>query len=353
MTKKIILGKTRGNSENYGQIKNYRPAVPRQDQLIHLANTHSVKITDKKAAQIILRKIPYNLLVYPALTVWPIRGKKAIRFMDNTTIENLEDLVQFDSFIKGKVLEIIRSFENMLLGSYAYHLELEYLKVINMSTYPKKGTVIQHNIGYSKHNELIFLEPMWDQFFSDDMDVVTIDDEISLWNTLTKQKFLAKPQNSNVYHDKLNSTRFTEYEIKFVKKNFSTSTVRRQIIDDIINFSGVSASRWKSKIGTKNFPAMMDLIRIFRNAASHPGSILEKKAHVDNRYIDNDTYFNQEFDLKKFIDLLRLIISDDIMDSFTYDIKKKLLYLHHNKNLSRKHILKIESKIGVYMFDLE
>jgi abortive infection bacteriophage resistance protein len=92
---------------------------------------HGIVIDDKKQAVEILRRVPYNLLIYPGLKIWYSSSPTGNKFMQGTTIEELYELYKFDSFMKGKILEVVRSFENMFLGSLAYHFEYEYQEAAN------------------------------------------------------------------------------------------------------------------------------------------------------------------------------------------------------------------------------
>ncbi|WP_370928915.1 hypothetical protein AB3363_10555 (plasmid) [Leuconostoc mesenteroides] len=291
-----------------------------------MSKKHKVIVDDNNIGMSILRRTPYNLLIYPSLNIWYSRSKKSITFMSGTKIEHLEELVKFDSFIKGKLLESIRSFENMFLGSFAYHFEMEYKKVFDQMSSTMQTKVGKHNVGTKMVDNEVQLIPMWEQFF-EDASLITINDEIDLWNKLSTEKFLKiNSQIEGKYLDKINSKRFSQSEIKFIKRKFSTQRVRQQIREDLISFCDKSASVWNSQIGSDNFSSMMDIIRIFRNSSSHPGFILDKKVPLDyNSSIfphDSKALNDNIIYLKNFIYILPYFVSGETVELFRYEVKK-------------------------------
>ncbi|MBZ1534391.1 Abi family protein [Leuconostoc mesenteroides] len=92
--------------------------------------------------------------------MWYSRSKKSTNFISGTKIEYLEELVQLDSFIKGKLLEVIRSFENMFLGSFAYHFEMEYKNVFDKMSSKMQQKTGNHNVGTQMTGNIIQLIPM-------------------------------------------------------------------------------------------------------------------------------------------------------------------------------------------------
>jgi len=351
----IQLSKETHHTEDLNDIHKYVIPTKRCDQLDIMHSKHRVIVDNNEMGMSILRRTPYNLLIYPALNIWFSRSQKSITFMSGTKIEYLEELVKFDSFIKGKLLEVIRSFENMFLGSFAYHFEMEYKNVFdNMSSTMQQKTG-NHNVGTQMTDNVIQLIPMWEQFFSNES-VVTINDEIGLWNTLSTEKFL-KPnsQIEGLYLDKINSKRFRSSEIKTIKRKFSTQRVRQQIREDLINFCGKSDTSWNLQVGSDNFSHMMNIIRIFRNSSSHPGFILDTKVPLDNNSTiflhDSKAIIENAIHLKNFIYILPYFVSDETVDLFRYEVKKRLLYMSHTKKVPNKHIQRLEKQLGIYIFD--
>lgn len=275
--------------------------------------------------------------------------------MSGTKIEHLEELVKFDSFIKGKLLESIRSFENMFLGSFAYHFEMEYKHVFDQMSSTMQTRVGKHNVGTKMVDKEVQLIPMWEQFF-DDESLITINDEIDLWNKLSTEKFLkVNSQIEGKYLDNINSKRFSQAEIKFIKRNFRTHRVRQQIKEDLISFCGKSDSVWNYQIGYENFSSMMNIIRIFRNSSSHPGFILDKKVPLKNNSSifphDSEALEDNIIYLKNFIHILPYFISGETVELFRYEVKKKLLYMSHNKKVPNKQIKRLEKQLGICIFD--
>jgi hypothetical protein len=351
----IQLSKETHHTEDLNDIHKYVIPTKRCDQLDIMHSKHRVIVDNNEMGMSILRRTPYNLLIYPALNIWFSRSQKSITFMSGTKIEYLEELVKFDSFIKGKLLEVIRSFENMFLGSFAYHFEMEYKNVFdNMSSTMQQKTG-NHNVGTQMTDNRIQLIPMWEQFFSNES-VVTINDEIDLWNTLSTEKFL-KPnsQIEGLYLDKINSKRFRSSEIKTIKRKFSTQRVRQQIREDLINFCGKSDTSWNLQVGSDNFSHMMNIIRIFRNSSSHPGFILDTKVPLDKKSTiflhDSKAISENAIHLKNFIYILPYFVSDETVDLFRYEVKKRLLYMSHTKKVPNKHIQRLEKQLGIYIFD--
>lgn len=44
-------------------------------------------------------------------------------------------------------------------------------------------------------------------------------------------------------------------------------------------------------------------------------------------------------------------ISGETVELFRYEVKKKLLYMSHNKKVPKKHIQRLEKQLGIYIFD--
>lgn len=127
----IKLGKTKQNVENIGNINIYKIPYNRKELLRIMKKHNHVKLNTTKHDLKILRVVPYNLLVYSALPIFrarPRQGTKGKIFMVNTNINDLYELYKFDSFLKGKILEFTRYFEDMFLGSLSYNMELQYKK---------------------------------------------------------------------------------------------------------------------------------------------------------------------------------------------------------------------------------
>lgn len=350
----IQVGKTTSNKENFVEIGKYVPPTKRSEQLKLMSEKHNVIVDNTEMGMSILRRSPYNLLIYPALNVWYSRIPKSITFMSGTKIEFLDELVKFDSFIKGKLLEVIRSFENMFLGSFAYHFEMEYQDKFNNMTANMKEKTGNHNVGTKKGN-VVELIPMWEQFFSDESNI-TINDEINLWNALSKENFLKdNSQIKGLYLDKINAQRFGLSEIRYIKRRFSTRRVRKQIKEDLISFCGKNESIWNLQVGLDNFSQIMNIIRQFRNSSSHPGFILDKKVYLNknSNIFCNDSKLKSgnTIYLKNFIHILPYFVSDEAVELFRYDVKKKLLYMSHNKKVPNRHIQRLEQQLGIYIFD--
>lgn len=149
--------------------------------------------------------------------------------MHDTSVQNLYSLYKFDSFLKGKILEFTRSFEDMFLGSLAYNMEIEYKKTINQY---KTKKIYKHNLGFKdkindKNYHLYEFEPLWDEFFSD-KSKITMNDEIKLWESLNNNDFLRKnSQQNNIFKDKRNAKRFSTDEINYIKNKFSCTEVKK------------------------------------------------------------------------------------------------------------------------------
>lgn len=357
-TQRIELGSTSKETTNYGIIHSYKKPYSRQKQLEIMVKHHHVKIMDENNARMILQKVPYNLLIYPALRIWYAKSANGNMFMRGTKIEYLYELYKFDSFIKGKILEMLRAFENMFLGSLSYHFELEYNCTYNkMGSWLKRKTK-RHNIGQqkgenkSKENNYNIV-PMWDEFFSAQSNI-DMNGEQKFWNALEKAKFLkVNSQLTDVYCDRIHAKRFSKNEIKFVKNNFKPSMVRKQCITDIIRFSSVTQKKWKADIANSNFGLFLDVIREFRNSASHPGYILNKVTKLENNEQPrrNKKYNGKNIDLKTFIEIMPYFIPKDIIDEFTMSVKEKLLSLNNEKNIPLAHIQRVEKNLGIYILD--
>lgn len=200
----LILGKTSSQNDNEGNIKEYLAPSSRKMQIELMRTHHNVIVPSMERAEEILKMVPYNLLIYPTLKIWFARTPKKALFLKETTLDNLYELYKFDSFLKGKILELLRSFENMFLGSLAYHMENEYMDRCSRANVPT------HNLGYisgEKKNSYELI-PLWEQFFSENS-TITINEEINLWNSLTREKFLQKNSEiRDLVKDKLNAKRF-------------------------------------------------------------------------------------------------------------------------------------------------
>ena len=355
---RIELGSTSETNTNYGSIHSYKKPYSRQKQLEIMIDHHHVKIMNKSNAKIILQKVPYNLLIYPALKIWYAKSANGTIFMRGTKIEYLYELYKFDSFIKGKILEMLRAFENMFLGSLSYHFELEYDCTYNKMGSRLTGKTKKHNVGYqkgeTKNRENNYnIVPMWDEFFSAQSDI-DMNGEQRFWNALENPKFLKmNPQLTDIYCDKIHAKRFSKNEIRFVKNNFKPSMVRRQCITDIIRFSSVTQKKWKADIANSNFCFFLDVIREFRNSASHPGYILNKVTTLpNNKQPRRDKKYNgKDIDLKIFIEIMPYFIPKDIIDDFTISIKEKLLSLNNEQHIPLNHIRRIEQNLGIYILD--
>ncbi|PAK80688.1 Abi family protein [Lentilactobacillus kefiri] len=357
-TQRIELGSTSKGSTNYGIIHSYKKPYSRAKQLDVMADHHHVKITKKSDAEIILQKVPYNLLIYPALKIWYAKSANGNMFMRGTKIEYLYELYKFDSFIKGKILEMLRAFENMFLGALSYHFELEY-----NCTYNKMGSWLarktkRHNVGYQKEEikkgeSNYNIVPMWNEFFSTQSNI-DMNGEKQFWDALEKSSFLKmNSQLKDIYLDKIHAKRFSKNEIKFIKNNFRPSRVRNQCITDIIRFSSVTQKKWKADIANSNFCFFLDVIREFRNSASHPGYILNKITKLpNNKQPRRDKKYNgKNINLKIFIEIMPYFIPRDIIDDFTMSIKEKLLLLNNKQHIPLDHIRRIEQKLGIYILD--
>lgn len=182
-----------------------------------------------------------------------------------------------------------------------------------------------------------------------------MNEEISFWERLNNKKqgnkkyFLKENhQNSGVYLDKINATRFGEDEIKTVKRCFSVSEVKRQCVKDVIEFSSVNDIKWKRNIGIKGFSALLKIIKAFRNSASHSGYILNKKCEYNKNILNNiNTDSDDKISIENFVEILEYCISSDILDRFRYDVRNKMLEMNLNGEMDKKHITRLESIIGL------
>lgn len=357
------LGMTKAGKTNVGLDRKYIKPSKREDQPDIMHDHHGVIIDDKKQAVKILQRVPYDLLIYPGLKIWYSRSPNGIKFMQDTTIEELYELYKFDSFMKGKILEVVRSFENMFLGSLAYHFEYEYQEAAKKRELSQKRRVRKHNMGYSKlcedkRKDKTFYKiiPLWDQFFSDNSNI-TINDEITIWRSLKRDRFLKRKKQKNfenVYNDRLNAIRFDTREINFMRQNagFKSTTVRQQCIADIIRFSCVSNTLWKKDIGAKDFEYLLDTVRQFRNAAAHPGYILNKVTtwHGSIEKLPTKLKFTENrVQLNTFIKTFVYFLPKDLINSFTLAVRQELFSLNSKRKIGPKHLKRLEEIIGIKM----
>lgn len=355
------LGVTKAGKTNVGFDRKYTNPSKREDQPHIMHAHHGIVIDDKKQAVEILRRVPYNLLIYPGLKIWYSSSPTGNKFMQGTTIEELYELYKFDSFMKGKILEVVRSFENMFLGSLAYHFEYEYQEAANKRELSQKKRVRKHNMGYSKSGESkgegkIFYKivPLWDQFFSDNSNI-TINDEIDIWKSLKRNRFLKRIEQKNVenvYKDRLNAIRFDTREINFMRQNvgFSSTTVQQQCIVDIIRFSCVSNTIWRKDIGAKDFEYLLDTVRQFRNASAHPGYILNKVTTWNGPIEKLPTKLKlteNRVPLNIFIKTFVYFLPKDLIDSFTLAVRQELFSLNSKRKIGPKHLKRLEDIIGI------
>ena len=350
MKRQFYLGTTKDGIKNIGLDTQYIIPTARTEQPSIMHKNHNVIINNNQKATQILLRVPYNLLVYPSLKIWYAHSPKGRIFMKDTTIEELYELYKFDSFVKGKILEVLRSFENMFLGALSYHFENEYYAVWRKFNDTRKKHVKAHNAGYisSSKNEYCII-PLWEQFFSE-KSLVTINDEIIFWKSLSRQKFLAtnKKVGPNIYKDKLNAKRFDAREIVYMHQNFKSTSVRNKCITDVMNFSSTTQQKWKREIGASEFEYLLNIIREFRNSASHPGYILNKTAHWgSSSSTHHKKYTNSDITLKDFIQIFPYFLPQDLIDSFTLSIKQILLSMNANAKVKIPQIERIEDTTGI------
>lgn len=328
-----------------GILSEYKEPFSREQQIELMKERHNVIVSKIQTARSILMKAPYNLLVYEGFKIWYSRTPNGQKFKKRTSIENLYELYKFDSYLKGKLLEVIRPFENMFIGSLAYHFELEYKNVYNsMNIRNQKETPI-HNVGYKIKGEEITLIPLWDNFFKDQN--MNLSKEISFWGYLSNKKLISSRENTgkNYYPTDL-VRRFSPHEVEYISKKFRTATVRKQVIDDIFKYSTILEKRkWQRKIGAKKFSALLNLIRQLRNESSHPGYIINIVTSPNLLITDSETC------LKEFIELMPYFTPEDIYKNFITSIKESLFALYTKKGIDIDHIQRIENKLGIYMIE--
>ncbi|MCI2096151.1 MAG: Abi family protein [Leuconostoc mesenteroides] len=346
------LGKTNLKKINEGAIKSYQEPFSRREQIDLMESRHHIKIANKKIGEKILQRVPYNLLVYPTLKIWYAKSPKGKMFMANTTIENLYELYRFDSFLKGKILELVRAFENMFLGSLAYHYEFEY-KSITEKMGPKLTREIKnHNVGFQKkesasNSDIVEYDliPLWQEFFSENSKI-DINREIMFWESLQSSKFLVQNKQNELFRDKQNAPRFLSDEIKFVKSKFKPATVREQCVQDVVRFSSVTVRKWKLDIGNSNFSELLNIIRIFRNSASHPGYIINQEACWKASLLDKK-FNGRTIQFVDFIDILPYFLPRDLILDFKLAVQERLLMMNAKNDISIRHLQRIENKIGI------
>ncbi|KAA8347093.1 Abi family protein [Leuconostoc mesenteroides] len=322
-------------------ITSYREPFSRDNQIDLMQSHHHVLVNKRDDAKEILTKAPYNLLIYEGIKVWFSRSENGKSFQKGTKLEYLYELYKFDSYLKGKLLEIIRPFENMFIGSMSYHFELEYQRAYNMMSKRQKAKTPRHNVGYSGSPENIELIPLWDQFFMDSS--MNFKKEIDFWNSLCKNRLIFSKSQPEINYCPVDiAKRMSKNEVQHISNNFRTQTVRTQIIRDIRKFSSIKSDHnWNAKIGASQFGNLLNIIRQFRNESSHPGYILNSQCKACIRGLKTS------LEIRDFIELLPYFTPEDIYTDFISSIKSKLFYLHTSSQIPMNHIHKIENKIGI------
>lgn len=328
-----------------GNVSAYKEPFSRDQQIEIMKERHNVIVSKIQTARSILMKAPYNLLVYEGFKIWYSRTKNGKIFKKGTSVEYLYELYKFDSFLKGKLLEVIRPFENMFVGSLAYHFELEYKNVYNSLNPRTKEKIPRHNVGYKYEEEVINLIPLWDYFFKNSK--MSFKKEIEFWDYLSKNPILTEyNEPSQNYRPTELAKRFSPYEVEFISEKFKTATVRGQVIDDIFKYSAISEIRkWRRKIGARKFSDLLDLIRQLRNESSHPGYIINIVTSPNPLITDSETC------LKEFIELMPYFTPEDIYKNFITSVKESLFALYTKKGVDIDHIQRIENKLGIYMIE--
>lgn len=352
MNKKIKVIQKDINQNDQAVAGKYITANEKSALLRLMSNRHGVvKIEgteQRKQAIQYLNEVPYNALVYPALEVWGTRGKSAKTFLSGTTITDLYTLYRFDNFLKGKLTEISRIFEGAFLGSISYHLENQYKVLWN--SYPDKlrKLVKKHNIGYKVSKNSITWMPLWEQFFLEDTSLI---DAIALWDSLSKDRFLKPHKHQQSTNDRLNRRRFAEDEYDKVLYKLPVKKIRDNVLADMADFVGMTQDKYKKSIGISGFPQLLDLLRTFRNASSHPGAFVNtvhtwdrtKNARYPQKF---EAFLEKDVPLSDFWNLAIYLAPAHVVEEIMHDIRLQIIKYKH-EGLGTRQTQRLFQKVGI------